>query len=150
AVGAALGVWLAWWLAGLLASQMTSPALAGLPASLPIAVNPRLVAAAVLLALTSGTLAGLLPAWQAARTSSWTSMSAAAHGHRSRPLELLVVGQLAVSLVLAAGAAAGIRSFVGLVTKPTGLDPDNVLVAAMSGELAGPSQDTRFDTIGKL
>jgi len=48
------------------------------------------------------------------------------------------------------GAAVMVRSFIGLTTNPTGVEPDRVLVALVGGGLAGPDAATRFDRINRI
>ena len=65
-------------------------------------------------------------------------------------MRVMVAAQVALSLILVAGASVMVRSFIGLTTAPTGVEPDRVLVALVTGGLAGPDAATRFDRITRI
>lgn len=86
------------------------------------------LAFAVVLAVTSTLLAGLLPAVQLSRTGlvhDFRSRGEASTDRRSR--DLLVVGEVALSVVLLVGAGLLIRSFSELQRMPLGFEPESVL-----------------------
>jgi predicted permease len=62
----------------------------------------------------------------------------------------MVAAQVALSLVLVAGAAVMVRSFVGLTTNPTGVDTDHILIALVSGTLAGSEPARRYEVIEEV
>ena len=62
----------------------------------------------------------------------------------------MVAAQVALSLVLVAGAAVMVRSFVGLTTNPTGVDTDHILIAVVTGTLAGPEPARRYEVIEEI
>ncbi|HYE89105.1 MAG TPA: ABC transporter permease, partial [Vicinamibacterales bacterium] len=121
---------------------------------LAVSLDARLIAFATLTALLSGAIAGLLPAWRASRVAPQLSIAsgrAGLHGRRAtRTLRVLVAGQVGVSLVLVAGASVIVRSFVGLATAPTGVDADRVLIALVSGTLAGADPANRYERIEEI
>ncbi len=90
-------------------------------------------------AVGAGLLVGVWPAW---RLSSMASMSAALHesaargasggSGRVRVRSLLVVAQVALALVLLAGAGLALRGFWGLRGRPLGFDPEGVLTVMIS------------------
>jgi len=125
------------------------------PADLRVTIDSRLLAFTVLLALASGVVSGLVPAWRASRVSPQVSLAASArgglHGKRTaRSMRLLVAAQVALSLVLAAGASVMVRSFVALTANATGVEPDRVLIARVAGSLAGNDAGTRFERIERI
>ena len=154
AAGALAGVWFAQAAVRALVPYLASSN-AATPTHLLVAIDARLVAVAAALALVSGVIAGLIPAWRASRVSPQVSLAASArggmHGKRAaRSMRVMVAAQVALSLVLVSGAAVMVRSFIGLTTAPTGVEPDRVLVALVGGGLAGPDAATRFDRITRI
>jgi putative ABC transport system permease protein len=106
------------------------------PGNLPragnIAIDGRAVAVTLLLAILTGVVFGLVPAVHALpgrlhdslkRTTRGTSEGAGQQRLRS----ILVAGQVAVALVLLAGAGLLMRSFFRLLDVSPGFDPANVL-----------------------
>lgn len=89
------------------------------------------------LTLVATILFGLAPAWRAARVDLNAALKSASRstsgGHDSaRPRRLLVFGELALSVILLAGAGLLIRSFVRLSFTNPGIDPANVLTFNVS------------------
>ncbi len=91
----------------------------------------------VLVALATGILFGLAPAFQTSRINLNDSLregggrttGGARHG---RLRSLLVVAEIALSLVLLAGAALLIETFINLRDVSPGFDPQNVLTMKLS------------------
>lgn len=151
--GAAMGIVLAQWLAAAMVPYLASAAVPR--ATLLMPLDWRLAAYTVALALVSGAVAGLLPAWRASRVTPQVSLATSGrgglHGRRgTRALRVMVGAQVGVSLLLVAGASLMVRSFVGLTTSPMGVDADRVLVAVVSGALAGSDPARRYDTIEEI
>jgi putative ABC transport system permease protein len=148
--------------AGLILAQLFVAAMvpylspAGRPQSdLNVSVDLRLLAYTALAALVSGAIAGLLPAWRASKVAPQVSLAASSrggmHGTRAtRALRVMVAGQVALSLVLVAGASVMVRSFIGLATAATGVDEDRILIAQVSGTLAGADADRRYERIEEI
>lgn len=110
AAGAALGVGLALWVTRLVVPTLVTPIDRGIEPHLAIGLDWRLVASGTALALVSGLLAGLLPAIRAANGSPPSSVALGTHGGtqaraHARVLQMLVAGQVALSLVLIAMSA---------------------------------------------
>lgn len=152
--GALLGIWFA---GATVTALVPYLALSNATAQteLNVSIDLRLVALATALALVSGLVAGLLPAWRASRVSPQVSLAASArgglHGKKAaRSMRVMVAAQVALSLILVAGAALMVRSFIGLTTAPTGVEPDRVLVALVGGGLAGSDAAARFDRITRI
>jgi len=129
--GGALGVLLALW---------TVPALVALAGSeLPritdVRVNPPVLAAAFGLSLFAGGLAGLLPALRAGSRPPAVALKGATvgagHAWRSRSTDALMIAQVALTLVLLAGAGLLLRSFVRLVHVDPGFDAAHVVTAEL-------------------
>ena len=108
---------------------------AGLPRVEEVAVDGTVLAFAVLAALTSTVLFGLAPALRAARFDLGGEMRAGRiTGERGglSANSVLVVGQLAISLVLLVGAGLLITSLKRLEAVEPGLDPDGILTFSVS------------------
>jgi predicted permease len=152
AAGAVIGVLVAQALAAAVVPYLTTPSAA--QPSLAIAIDLRLVAFTAAIAIVSGAIAGLLPAWRASRVTPQVSLAPSRStlpGPRaSRALRVMVAAQVALSLVLVAGAAVMVRSFVGLTTNPTGVDTDRILIALVSGTLAGSEPARRYEVIEEV
>jgi len=124
----------------------------GTQSPVAIALDARLLAFAALMALLSGLMSGLWPAWRASRLAPQLSIQASSRNgmqgaQSTRTLRLLVAAQISLSLVLVAGASVMVRSFVGLVTAPTGVDADQVLIAQVTGTLSGVDPSSRYERI---
>jgi predicted permease len=129
-------------LAGVLGALLASwslPALGEL-ASATLGFRPALqlewpvLAAVSCIALGSGLLTGLLPAFQASRADVALVLRDGGRGtagsrSQNKARQLLVGGQVALSMLLLSGAALLLSSFVKLQRQPLGFDPQNVFVA---------------------
>jgi len=135
-----------------------------LPESLPrvheIAINWRVASFAVLLALTTGVLCGLAPALASLKTSvndalkesGRSGMSGADHG---RLRSMLVVGEMAITLVLIVASGLLVRSFENMLSANLGFRPDHVLAASYAlphAQYATQSSIDRFqeDAVRRL
>lgn len=136
--GGVLGVLLAHWsVAGFEAWRP-----AELVAGLPVTVDGRALAFAVAAALVSGLTAGLVPAWRLARTGYDElkgGSRATESGAHARTRGVLVVGQIALSLVLLIGAGLLLKSLLRFQAVPLGFEPSGVLLAdlTLSPEIFG-------------
>ncbi len=74
----------------------------------------------------TGIVFDALPAWHASRTDLATSMKGSGAQRRSGPLAALVVAELAVAVVLLAGAGLMMRSFLNLIHVDLGFNPAGV------------------------
>jgi putative ABC transport system permease protein len=117
----------------------------GLPRAAEIGIDGRVLAATALLALATGVLFGLAPALRTAkveldevlRESGRTAGGGAGRRHR-RLGGVLVVAELALSVVLLVTAGLLLRSFLGLRAVEIGFDPGRLLVARID---LPPSRD---------
>ena len=125
-----------------------------LPRADTVAIDPRVVAFTFGLALLTGCLAGLVPALQLARVDLRDALN---EGGRSgmgggvwqqRVRGVLVVSEIAVTLVLTIGAALLLRSFVRLQDVAPGFDASRVLAAELPMSSAKYANDeTRTNTV---
>jgi putative ABC transport system permease protein len=119
----------------LLASWMTRLLLAAAPENVPrietVAMNGRVLAYAVLVALMTGLLFGLIPAWQARHARPLEALAsggrvvAAASVMRWR--NALMVAQIALCVLLLVGAGLMVKSLMRLNGVPLGFDPSSVV-----------------------
>jgi predicted permease len=108
-----------------------------LPGSTEIILDAPVLAFTLILALFAGILAGLLPAVRFTRTDVNEALkqgqgrgSSDSSGSNTRGL--LVVSEVALSLVLLIGAGLMIRSLLRLSSVQPGFDPNNVLTARLT------------------
>lgn len=129
-VGACGGLILAYLLGGLL------PGLApvGIPRLREVTVDGSVLAFAAILTVLTGIAFGLLPAWQAAQTDVAENLKQSSRNVTTvranrRFRNLLVVSEVALSLVLLIGAGLLILSVVRLQRVDPGYRPDHLLTA---------------------
>ena len=144
-VGALAGLLLAWW--GIVSFRAAAEAGFSLPRAHEIALGWRVVLFTAGLALVTSLLFGLVPALAASRLDLQNSLKDGARvddvrGGRLR--NLLVVAEIAVALVLLAGAGLLIRSFARLVDVDPGFRAEHVLSAKIS------IPTVRYDEPGKM
>ena len=136
ATGTVLAILVAWWGVDVLRTAMPD----GVPRIAAIALNWRVLGAAAGLAFATGILAGIVPALQASRpnlTSSLKEGARGASGGAARQLarNVLVVTEVALSVVLLVGAALFIGSFRSLMKIDPGFNPDHVLTVSLQPRL---------------
>lgn len=109
----------------------------GLPRLQEVSLDGRVLGFTLLAALASGLLFGLAPAWQSSRMNLNESLKeggrAGSEGRGRRRLRgALVVAEVALTLVLLAGAGLLLRSFLRLQEVNPGFQPQGVLTAQVS------------------
>jgi putative ABC transport system permease protein len=107
-----------------------------IPSEAVIGLNVPVLLFCLAIAALTTVLAGLAPAIHAARNQLAESLRDTAKGaggnsRRGRLRDALVVLEIALSLVLLAGAGLMMRTMVALETVDLGLNPDNILVARL-------------------
>jgi predicted permease len=119
------------------------------PESLPhvndIAIGWGVLVFAVALCVAAGTMFGLAPAWLMSRVDLIGTLKQEGRGskgsrERSRARQILVISELALSLVLMVAASLLLRSFWDLFNVPPGFNPDRVM--AIQTWLPGPNDPT--------
>src|SRR5262245_7136473 len=136
-LGGAFGVLLASWSVDWITSISANVALAP-----KIGIDPRVLGFTFLVTTLTGVIFGLAPALTASRPNLNDALKEGARSasHSSnRVRNLLVISEVALALVLLAGAGLLIRSFVRLRNVETGFDPKNVLTMQFS--LSGVNYD---------
>lgn len=125
--GAVLGVAASYWLAKL--PLQLAPH--SFPPESVIRINLPILAFSVGLALLCGLLFGLTPALRLSRPDLARTMQASlrrvsGNGSR-RKINLLIVGQIALTLLLLATAGTAISAFLHVTQVPLGYDPNHVM-----------------------
>jgi putative ABC transport system permease protein len=115
------------------------------PATLPrlpeAGIDAGVLGFTAALAIFTALLFGLLPALHAARTDLQLSLKESGRANtstaqRARFRQGMVMGQIALAVVLVAGAGLMLRSFSRMVDIDPGFDPDGVLTARLSAPAA--------------
>src|SRR5215469_4889371 len=102
------------------------------PHEMVIRINLPVLAFSVAAAIVTGALAGVSPAFQFSRPNVSQLMQSGSRRttsgvHGKRAHTLLVMGQIALTLLLLTSAAAAINGFVRIVRANLGYDPQNVM-----------------------
>ncbi|PYU97345.1 MAG: hypothetical protein DMG26_21690 [Acidobacteria bacterium] len=131
--GAGLGLLLTFEIIHLMATRMP----ANIPRVNAIEVDLTVLAFTLSLALLTGLVFGMVPALAASRTDVHSTLKeggrSAHDGPQHRHLRtLLVVGEVALSLVLLVGAGLLVRSFEHVLATQPGFQPDHVLTVSLS------------------
>jgi len=102
------------------------------PHEVVIRVNLPVLAFTVAIALVTGVLFGLAPAFQSSRPEVAQLMQSSSRrttggGRGKRTHQILVAGQIALTLLLLTSAAAAMNGFVRLIRANLGYDPHNTM-----------------------
>jgi putative ABC transport system permease protein len=130
--GGAAGLVLAYWLTSFLSSLNTTDTIGDMARISSISIDWRVLGFAMLLSLLTGLLFGLLPALRLARPDLNYSLKEGGRGSGSQGKSLrsaLMVSEVALAIVLLAGAGLLIRSFVNLLGVDPGYRAENLLTA---------------------
>src|SRR4051812_1554393 len=144
--GAALGVPFAHWGSRLLVGFLATRAD---PTWLDLAVDGRVLAFTLAVAMATGVLFGLAPAWQALRVDPQAAMKEKGRGiaegsSRFSLGKVLVIGQVALSLVLVAVAGLLLGSFRKLATLDPGFRREGVLLVTIDLHDKSPAKGPRY------
>jgi putative ABC transport system permease protein len=150
ATGGALGLVLAY---GALTS--TSALIAGqVPRAEEISIDARVLLFAIGVSLITGVIAGTLPGVRAGRSDLNDALKEGGRGDGAIGIgtrRVLIVGEVALSLVLLMGAGVMVQSLLALRHVDTGFDPNNVLTMRVRlGEARYPTAGQRsafFDAV---
>jgi len=126
-VGGVLGALLATWLTELLARN----AAGSIPRADEIHVDATTVVFAIAVAAAAGVLFGIVPAWHAARTDVPDTLKSEGRGtssSRQRALGAFVIAEVALAMMLLAGAGLLLGTFGHLRLMNPGFDASRVLV----------------------
>lgn len=140
-IGGALALVLAWW-GGMALVRMISTG----DSPVPLDMRPdwRIFGFTAAVSLVTGILFGLAPALRGTRVDPGPAMKEGARqtGRSSHALDrILVVAQVALSVVLITGAGLFVRTLQKLWSVNTGYDRENVLMFSVDAKLAGYPSD---------
>jgi putative ABC transport system permease protein len=151
AAGGALGLMLAWAAVHALTAAIPDASRFTLPRYQELGIGTMVVLFTFGVCAATGVLFGLAPALQFSRLDLQGTLKEGGRGtsHHSRTTlrSLLVVGEVAVSLMLLAGAGLMVRSLARLGAVDAGFDPHGVLTlrVVLSGPAyAAPDKRNRF------
>lgn len=140
--GGSLGVAFALWINRMLSSSIN---IAGEPNGLTLPLDGRILLATFVVALLTGVIFGIVPAWLSSRTDVVSALKSQSRGsttgrghHRMR--QSLIVGEVFLALVLLGGAAVMQQGFGKLIRRDVGWDKDHMLVGTM------PMPEARYPT----
>ena len=145
-MGAAVGIFFAIWGSRLLVRLMST---SGNAVALDLSLDLPVLAFTAAVAMATGILFGLAPAWRACRVAPHNAMKSQARGvadghSRFSMGKALVVVQIALSLLLVVGAVLLLGSWRRLATVNPGFRSDHVLLLAADwrsgNESASPEQ----------
>jgi predicted permease len=151
--GAGLGVLLAWKLTQLIVANLPE---FSFPHEAAIQLNIPVLIFSVFVALVTGILFGLWPAVELSRPEIVKAMQTGsrkttAGAAQQRLHRALISGQIALTLLLLAGAGAAIEGFVRLANAPLGYDPHNVMSVGIpihqGTYLSWPERATYFEKL---
>src|SRR5438309_144328 len=132
AIGGAAGLVLSIWLTDLLMSMLPE----GAPRLEQIGIDYRVLTFALGVSALTGILFGIVPALQASKldvTSALKEGGRSGEGHRrTSARSLLLIGEVALSLMLLVGAGLLIKSFLRLQEIRPGFNAHNVLIANLA------------------
>ncbi|WP_446743474.1 ADOP family duplicated permease [Silvibacterium acidisoli] len=100
------------------------------PRAMDAGVNLQVLAFALLLTVVSGLFFGTVPAWKASNPDLVPALKTGGVSNvsgRDRLRSAVIVGQVALGIVLSAGAGLLIASFVKLMHQDIGFQPDHLL-----------------------
>ena len=131
--GGAGGVVLAWW--GIRAIARLSPR--WVPRIAEAGVNPVVLCYALLISIATAVLFGMVPAIQASRPDLNGGLKEAGRGrtegaHRQRARSVVVLVEIALSMVLLSGAGLLINSFLRLTAVQTGFRSERLVTFSLN------------------
>ncbi len=131
ASGGVLGLGFSVWGVAALANGIPQGFSRFIPGWERLGINAWALGFTLLASLVTGVVCGLLPAWQATKSDFNETLKeggkGAASGARNRWRNVLVVVEVALSLVLLIGAGLMIRSFIKILNTDPGFNPDNAM-----------------------
>jgi len=127
--GAALGLVLAYLSLGTIVANLPAYSF---PHEAAIQINVPVLLFSIAIAVGTGILFGLWPAWQlsrvdASQTLQSTTRKVAGSVRGRRVHSTLIAGQIALTLLMMAGAGAAIEGFLKLIHVHLGYDPHNIM-----------------------
>lgn len=138
-IGSFCGLLLAWW--GV--RSLTHLPVSGIPRIHDVGIDATVLVVTLLIALFTGLLFGLLPAYRTFKVGLRSGLTEGTRGSSKsgrRVNKVLVVAQLALSLILLVGAGLMLKSFRNLLQTSPGFEPDNLLTMVV------PASETKYSS----
>jgi putative ABC transport system permease protein len=149
--GAALGLVIARWASRLLVRQLSTDTSR---VFLDLSLDWRVLAFTTFVAVVTALLFGTAPAFRASGVAPMEAIKehgrGAGGGRRLGAANLLVVAQVALSLVLVVAAGLFVRTFRSLATLDLGFDADRVLVATINTQRTDIAPAERIATYDRV
>ena len=142
-IGGLIALLAAWWGLG----SLIALAPASLPRVSEATIDPGILVFTLLVSVVTGILFGLVPALQLSKPDLNESLKETSRGSTlwsHQGSSLLVISEIALSIVLLIGAALMIESFIKLVNVRPGFDPKNVLTMRMVSTARDRDQRAAF------
>jgi predicted permease len=144
-IGGVFGVLLAWWGIDLLTRLLPKD----FPRVTDINLDSMVLGFTLLISLLTGIIFGFAPAWQISKVDVQESLKESSRGaagslRRNRLRSLLVVAEVALSLVLLVGAGLLFRSFLELQSVNAGFTPQQVLTMSLTPSGSNFQQDEQY------
>ncbi len=136
-VGGVVGVFISVWSIQALAHGIPDGFSKFIPGWSRLGVNLNVLAFTFIVSMLAGAFAGLASVWHSTRTNLNEALKAGSRsdsgrGGHNRLRGVLVVSEVALSLVLLIGAGLMVRSYVEMQRADLGIRPENVLAMEMS------------------
>ena len=147
-IGGALGLVVSVWAIQALANGIPEGFSKFIPGWSRLGINFNVLGFTFLVSLLAGCVAGLAPMWYSMSTNLNEALKAGGRsdsgkgGHR-KVRSVLVVAEVALSLVLLIGAGLMVRSFVQLIHADLGIRPEHVLAMEISLPPDSYSENTK-------
>ena len=141
-LGGMVGVFFAFWARSALMTVANGDT-GLLPTGVKLDLNWRVLAFTAAVSVLTSLLFGLAPAWRASSLdlSTWLKQSGRITGGVSRLSKGLLVVQVAISMLLLAGAGLFIRTLYNLQRVDLGFNPEKLLIFTLHPEDAGYKDD---------
>jgi predicted permease len=139
--GGTAGLWASVVLLSRLSTWQPFP---GTAVRIPVSPDARLYVVALLLALVSGFLFGIVPVRQVLRANPYEVVKAGSSrrlGRRMTLRDVLLVVQIAICAVLVTASLVAVRGLVRSLHGNYGIDPRNTMLASVNLAMAGYSID---------
>jgi putative ABC transport system permease protein len=136
-LGGALGLFISVWSIQALAHGIPDGFSKYIPGWGRLGINLNVLAFTVIVSLLTGTLAGMASVWHSTRANLNEALKAGGRGDSGRGghkrlRSVLVVSEVALSLVLLIGAGLMVRSYAAMLRSDLGIRPENVLALETS------------------
>ena len=117
----------------------------GVPIHVPVQPDANVYLVALILAVVSGFLFGIVPVRQVLRTNPYEIVKAGSAGRMGRGIsvrDILLVVQIAICAVLVTASMVAVRGLVRSMHSNFGIDPNHVMLVETDLKISGYSSDS--------